>query len=106
MKELLQKEDSERRAKRAKINSTIEQALSFVTGRDLKDIHRERQERETDRKHLAKKIYENVLSGDINDVTLQQINNYIDDVTPFNPYGRRLSERLPQRVERSLYGRE
>ncbi|UKK52167.1 hypothetical protein L6472_06185 [Prevotella sp. E13-17] len=103
---MFQKKDSERRAKRVKINSTIEQALSFVTGRDLKDIHRERQERETDRKHLAKKIYENVLSGDINDVTLQQINNYIDDVTPFNPYGRRLSERLPQRVERSLYGRE
>ena len=30
-------------------------------------------------------------------------NNYINDVTPYNPYGRRLSERLPQGVERKMY---
>lgn len=36
------------------------------------------------------------------DVTLQQINDYINDVTPNNPYGRRLSQRLPQRVGRAV----
>jgi hypothetical protein len=45
------------------------------------------------------------LLGDFNNVNLQKISDYINDVTPNNPYGRRLSERLPQRVERALYDR-
>ena len=52
---------------------------------------------------LAKEYQENVLSGNFNDVTLQKINQYIDETTPRNPYGRRLSQRLPQRVEREMY---
>ena len=40
------------------------------------------------------------MSGNFNEVTLQKINQYIDETTPRNPYGRRLSQRLPQRVER------
>ncbi|MGM9845684.1 MAG: hypothetical protein ACI30K_05585, partial [Muribaculaceae bacterium] len=44
-------------------------------------------------------------SGEINDVTLQQINEYINDSTPRNRYGRPLSQRLPQGVERALYAR-
>ena len=51
-----------------------------------------------------KKIYEIILSGQYNDVSLQEIQKFIDDVTPRNEYGRRLSERLPQRVERALFG--
>ena len=43
------------------------------------------------------------MANEFDDVTLQLLNKYIDDVTPNNPYGRRLSERLPQAVERKLY---
>ena len=49
---------------------------------------------------LTKKSYCIILLGDFNNVNLQKISDYINDVTPNNPYGRRLSERLPQRVER------
>ena len=55
---------------------------------------------------LAKEYQENVLSGNFNDVTLQKINQYIDETTPRNPYGRRLSQRLPQRVEREMYEKQ
>jgi hypothetical protein len=54
---------------------------------------------------LTKKSYCIILLGDFNNVNLQKISDYINDVTPNNPYGRRLSERLPQRVERALYDR-
>lgn len=54
----------------------------------------------------TREIYEIILSGNYNDVSLQQINKYLADVTPYNPYGRRLSERLPQRVERKMYERK
>ena len=54
---------------------------------------------------LTKKSYCIILLGDFNNVNLQKISDYINDVTPNNPYGRRLSERLPQRVERTLYDR-
>ena len=37
---------------------------------------------------------------------MQQIDNYINDVRIQNPYGRRLSQRIPQTVERALYARE
>ena len=49
---------------------------------------------------LTKEIHGIILSGDFNSVNLQKISDYINDVTPNNSYGRRLSERLPQRVER------
>jgi hypothetical protein len=54
---------------------------------------------------LTKKSYCIILLGDFNNVNLQKISDYINDVTPNNPYGRRLSKRLPQRVERALYDR-
>ena len=54
---------------------------------------------------LTKEIHGIILSGDFNSVNLQKISDYINDVTPNNSYGRRLSERLPQRVERTLYDR-
>lgn len=46
------------------------------------------------------------MSGNFNEVTLQKINQYIDETTPRNPYGRRLSQRLPQRVEREMYEKQ
>ena len=98
--------DSARRRERESVNRNIDEATAFVSGRDVKDVRRERMEREERRRETAQKIYENVLQGNFDDVTLQAINDYINDVTPLNPYGRRLSERLPQRVERKMYARE
>ena len=97
--------DSARRRERESVNRDIDEATALVSGRDVKDVRRERMEREERRRETAQKIYENVLQGNFDDVTLQAINDYINDVTPLNPYGRRLSERLPQRVERKMYAR-
>lgn len=44
-----------------------------------------------------KKAYEN------NDVILQKLNNYVEDVTTQKTFGRLISKRLPQEVERSLH---
>lgn len=93
-------EMSERRKEREEVNNYIDEATSFVTGKDIKDVRRERIAREEQRRELTKEIYGIILSGDFNSVNLQKISDYINDVTPNNPYGRRLSERLPQRVER------
>ena len=95
---------SQRRDKREEVNRNIDEATSFVTGKPVKDIRKERIEDERKRKQQAKEIYENVLSSNFNDVSLQQINDYINEVTPLNPFGRRLSQRLPQAVERRMYG--
>lgn len=99
-------EDSERRKERERINSVIDEATAMVSHKDINTVRRERQAREAARRKQTKKIYDIILSGEYNDVSLQEINDYINDVTPYNPYGRRLSERLPQRVERKMYERE
>lgn len=49
-----------------------------------------------------KDLYESVLSGNFDDVTLQKINNYLDNVSPNNRYWRPLSQRIPQEVERRV----
>ena len=99
-------EDSERRKERERIYSVIDEATAMVSHKDINTVRRERQAREAARRKQTKKIYDIILSGEYNDVSLQEINDYINDVTPYNPYGRRLSERLPQRVERKMYERE
>ncbi len=99
-------EDSERRKERERIYSVIDEATAMVSHKDINTVRRERQAREAARRKQTKKIYDIILSGEYNDVSLQEINDYINYVTPYNPYGRRLSERLPQRVERKMYERE
>ncbi len=47
-------------------------------------------------------MYDRVLSGNFDEVTLRLINNYIANVTPRNREWRPLSKRLPQEVERGL----
>ena len=94
---------SKRSEEREQTNRWIDEATAFVSGKSIKEVRQERIRNERERKELAKEIYENVLSGNFNDVTLQKINQYIDETTPRNPYGRRLSQRLPQRVEREMY---
>ncbi len=85
-----------------------ESGLKFSDGDDVDsaadadEVRRERVRQEKERKALAKEIYGKVLSGDFNSLTLQQINDYINESTPDNPYGRRISERLPQRVVRKI----
>lgn len=94
---------SDRRQDKNRVNNTVDQAVAFVMGKDVKEVKAERIEREQKRKEDAAEIYQSVLSGDFNDVTLQKINDYIDDATPLHPYGRRISQRLPQKLERSLH---
>lgn len=97
---------SKRSEEREQTNRWIDEATAFVSGKSIKEVRQERIRKERERKELAKEIYENVLSGNFNEVTLQKINQYIDETTPRNPYGRRLSQRLPQRVEREMYEKQ
>ena len=96
------KKVSDRRQEKNRMNNTIDQAVALVMGQDVKEAKADRLKREQKRKEDAAEIYESVLSGDFNDVTLQKINDYIDDSTPLNPFGRRISQRLPQKLERKL----
>ena len=97
--------NSERRKKREEKNRLIDEATALITGKDVKQVRKERIEDERHRKEEAQEIYEKVLSGDFSDVTLQKIDKYINEVTSNNVYGRRLSQRLPQGVERKMYQR-
>lgn len=97
--------ESKRRKEREEINRAIDKATSLISGKSIAEVRKERIEREEKRREQTKEIYEIILSNEFNDVSLQKINDYLNDVTPNNPYGRRLSERLPQRVERKLYER-
>ena len=94
--------DSERRREKKDTNDAIDQATAYVMGWDVKRAKKLRTDRELKRKKEAKEIYESVLNGDFNEVTLQKINKFIDDATPFNPFGKRISQRLPQSLERKL----
>lgn len=94
--------DSERRQEKRRINDIIDTAAGFVTVGGKKQATKNRLKKETERKELAKEMYSSVLKGDFNDVTLAQIDKFIEDATPLNPFGRRISQRLPQRMERAL----
>ncbi len=98
-------EMSERRKEREEQNRVIDEATAFVTGKSVAEARRKRLAREEKRREDAKEVYNIILSGEYNDVSLQEIRDFIDDVTPDNKYGRRLSERLPQEVERRMYER-
>jgi hypothetical protein len=96
------KKDSERRQEKRRINDAIDTAAGFVTVGGKKQATKNRLKKEAERKQLAKEMYSSVLKGDFNDVTLAQIDKFIEDATPANPFGRRISQRLPQRMERAL----
>lgn len=51
-------------------------------------------------------MYDKILRGEYNDVTLRQLDEYISNYTPNNEYGRRISKRIPPRVERKVLKRE
>ena len=69
--------NSERRKKREEKNRLIDEATALITGKDVKQVRKERIEDERHRKEEAQEIYEKVLSGDFSDVTLQKIVNFI-----------------------------
>ncbi len=94
--------ESERRREREEIRNTIAEAISIVTGKSMAEAKRELVESEAQRKMDAKEIYGIILSGEYNSVSLQKIQDFINNATPENKYGRRVSERLPQRVEREM----
>ena len=88
--------------KRNRVLSTDDEAVSMVTGKPVKEVRAERRAREAEYKVETKELYDAVLSGDFNAVTLQRINDYLDHVTPNNEYGRPLSKRLPPEVLRRV----
>ena len=89
--------DSERRIRRNNLNRFIDQATALVTGQSEQESRAKRQQRERERKEEFKKICYNFLSGNFNSLTLRQIDKYIADATPKNPFGRRISQRVPQK---------
>ena len=93
---------SEESERRNRMWRTVDRATALATGRTEKEARRERQERMHEFKAEAKELYGRVLSGNFDDVTLQLINDYIDNATPDNRYWRPLSKRLPQGVERGM----
>lgn len=94
--------DSKRRKEREKELDVKAEAISIVTGKSKKEVRRELADAERERREKAKEVYDIILSGEYNDVSLQKIQDFIDDATPNSEYGRRVSERLPQRVERKM----
>ena len=96
------RKESERRQEKKRVNDAIDSAAGFLMLGGKKQAKKLRLEMEAKRKMLAKEIYSSVLKGDFNPVTLSQIDKFIEDATPANPFGRRISQRLPQRMERAL----
>ena len=90
-------------AEKKRINSNIDKTIAFVSGISVKEAREQRLAREQERKQEAAELYARVLNSQFDDITLRLIDKYIDDGTPKNPYGRRISQRLPQEVERGLY---
>lgn len=74
--------------------------------KDVQYHAQERKLREKQRRELTKELYDKILQCQFDEVTLQKIYDYVRTATPQNPYGRRISQRLPQRVERSLHARQ
>lgn len=91
------------REPRAENHRTLEEGISLVTGKNMGEARRWRQAWEQAHRDLAREIYDAVLRGDFGELTLQRIEQYIDESTPKNPYGRRISQRVPQAMERALH---
>ena len=80
-------------------------AMNMFLHKDKKDARRDLDNMLNSAKDEARILYKNVLDGNFNSVTLQQINDYIDNATNFNRFYRPLSQRLPERALLSLSGR-
>ena len=87
-----------RKSPRAEWMNAYVEAMHIVTGRDKKAIRKDLDKMLADAKREAKELYTEVLSGEINDVTLRRIDKYIDNATNQNRFYRPLSQRLPARA--------
>ena len=79
-------------------------AADLVSIRGKKAIRAELEEKLSNAKRETKELYEKVLSGESDDLTLQSINEYIDHATNRNRFYRPLSQRLPEGALLSLQG--
>ena len=84
------------------INNYVEEKCAS-SGRDKKEIRAKLLQKMAEAKRDAKDLYEKVLAGDFNKVTLQLINNYIDHATNNERFYRPLSQRLRERALLSLH---
>ncbi|MGN1210646.1 MAG: hypothetical protein ACI4TM_03095, partial [Candidatus Cryptobacteroides sp.] len=77
-------------------------AISFLTGKSKGEVKEDLRKENLEIRKQTKELYEKVLKGDFDEVTLRLIDEYINNVTPENPYRRPLSKRLPQAVGRRM----
>ena len=91
---------------RKHVNNLIDTTLSMLRGRPVSVFAAERRAKEQERRERTKELYDSILNLQFDDVTLQKIYNYVEEATPKNPHGRRISQRLPQRVEHGLHARQ
>ena len=91
---------------RSETNNIIDRASALVAGTSIAEQTKQRRRREKERLELTKDLYSRILNNQFDDVTLRLIDKYIEDATPENPYGSRISQRLPQEMERGLFSGE
>ena len=74
------------------------QSKAKTDGEKIEDVG----EKIAEARKEAKDLYERVLSGNFDELTLRKLNEYIDDATNRNRHYRPLSQRLPERALLSL----
>lgn len=75
-------EPDRKHSEKDEVNYTIDHAMSIVTGKDIKQTRADRRKWMEEHVQLVAEIAKKVLQGKFDDVTLQQINQYINEVTP------------------------
>ena len=90
--------------RREELMRAQDSAISFLTGIPESEVRSKRREQERQFRQETKELYDRVLSGNFNSITLQMIDDFINKVTPNNEYGRPLSKRLPSRVGQKMHG--
>ena len=97
---------SEAARRRDEMLRAIDQAKAFISGKTEQQTRAERRERERKFREETKVLYDRVLAGNFDSVTLQLLDDFINKVTPNNYYGRPLSKRLSERTLRKVHERE
>ena len=93
---------SEESEERNKIWRLIDRATAMFTGKTEKEAREARRKEMQKITAERKEMYDRVLSGNFDEVTLRQIDNYIDNFSPYNNEWRPISKRLPQKALRGL----
>ena len=93
---------SEESEERNKMWRLIDRATAMFTGKTEKEAREARRKEMQKITAERKEMYDRVLSGNFDEVTLRQIDNYIDNFSPYNNEWRPISKRLPQKALRGL----